>query len=899
MIVVMVTIRTPDQRVRVFVSSTLQELADERAAVRDAVQRMRLTPVMFEMGARAHPPRDLYRAYLDQSDVFLGIYWQRYGWIAPGETISGLEDEYALAGDRPRLVYIKRAETREPRLNELIGRIQRDDKSSYRPFSDAGELQELVANDLALMLTERFAAAAPVTATQGDAPGEAPPPWLAPIERGDLIGRERLVDELKSLAKRPDVGLVTLTGPGGTGKTRLAVHVAHALGPSFPDGVFYVPLAGVRNPGDVVPVIVSTLELPSPRSGGDPEKRLLGFLCTRRALLILDNFEQVLEAAAAVPRLLASCPNVKILATSREALHVRGEREVHVPPLPHELGGRRTPAMTLFEERAREVRPEFCIDDQNRAAVAELCRRLDGLPLAIELAAARARVLSPQAMLARLEPSLSLLSSSQRDRPERHQTLRSTIEWSLDLLRPDEQVVFRRLGVFAGGFSEEAAEVVLGDAGSNTLDSLTSLVDKSLLVREEMRGEARFHMLETVREMARERVARAGEERAARLRHAEWLEGMLAAEQSNLGKAGARQAAHERTAPEIAGARTVLRFAAGPEGDVELAWRLFVRLSFFLQHNAQTMEALAMHEIVAGLPRSQDPIRAAEADGMWGRIMAHTWEETAEPLLASASATLEAAGDRDFLPSILTVHGMIASPRDPARARTLLGRAVSLATELGDTYIEGWARLMMVYAHFISGALDEAERCADEAVRLAPRKHDDEAASYAIIGNAFVSSQRGQLSASRALYAEAFALARSRGAAWPRCIALSGLCSVTVAAGDYDEARGLLEESIHDSFDNGYIPVEPFCGTIALLLAREGERERALHVFTAVRPGAEDSTGVNARIADPTGALRAATREARRLLGDPPPVDPETVDFASVMQAVLGAPRPGQPMSAA
>ena len=196
MIVVMVTIRTPDQRVRVFVSSTLQELADERAAVRDAVQRMRLTPVMFEMGARAHPPRDLYRAYLDQSDVFLGIYWQRYGWIAPGETISGLEDEYALAGDRPRLVYIKRAETREPRLNELIGRIQRDDKSSYRPFSDAGELQELVANDLALMLTERFAAAAPVTATQGDAPGEAPPPWLAPIERGDLIGRERLVDEL-------------------------------------------------------------------------------------------------------------------------------------------------------------------------------------------------------------------------------------------------------------------------------------------------------------------------------------------------------------------------------------------------------------------------------------------------------------------------------------------------------------------------------------------------------------------------------------------------------------------------------------------------------------------------------------------------------------------------------
>ena len=292
MIVVMVTIRTPDQRVRVFVSSTLQELADERAAVRDAVQRMRLTPVMFEMGARAHPPRDLYRAYLDQSDVFLGIYWQRYGWIAPGETISGLEDEYALAGDRPRLVYIKRAETREPRLNELIGRIQRDDKSSYRPFSDAGELQELVANDLALMLTERFAAAAPVTATQGDAPGEAPPPWLAPIERGDLIGRERLVDELKSLAKRPDVGLVTLTGPGGTGKTRLAVHVAHALGPSFPDGVFYVPLAGVALA--IAALIDALLEARAARPRAKPTAGRRRWVVAALALLVYAAWSDVL-----------------------------------------------------------------------------------------------------------------------------------------------------------------------------------------------------------------------------------------------------------------------------------------------------------------------------------------------------------------------------------------------------------------------------------------------------------------------------------------------------------------------------------------------------------------------------------------------------------------------------
>src|SRR5262249_2857408 len=199
-------------------------------------------------------------------------------------------------------------------------------------------------------------------------------------------------------------------------------------------------------------VMVGTLEVPSRHSGGDPEKRLLGFMRSRRALLVLDNFEHVIAAAATVPRLLGTCPGLKVLVTSREALRVRGEREAPVPPLPHGPGGERTPAMALFEERAREVRPDFRIDDQNRASVAELCRRLAALPLAIELAAARVRVLSPQAMLARLDRSLSLLSGGKRDLPERHQTLRATIGWSLDLLGAEEQVAFARLGVFVGSF---------------------------------------------------------------------------------------------------------------------------------------------------------------------------------------------------------------------------------------------------------------------------------------------------------------------------------------------------------------------------------------------------------------------------------------------------------------
>jgi predicted ATPase len=895
----MPAIRTPDQRVRIFVSSTLQELADERAAARSAIHHMRLTPVLFEMGARAHPPRDLYRAYLAQSDVFLGIYWQRYGWIAPGETLSGLEDEYVLARDMPKLIYIKRAETREERLAELIHRIQKEDQVSYRPFSDATELVELVENDLALMLTERFAATATPAGADASLPGDAPPPWLAPLERGAPIGRARPLEEIAELIGRADVGLVTLTGPGGTGKTRLAVHLAHALGASFPDGVFYVPLASVRNARDVVPVIVSTLEIPSPRGGGDAEKRLLGFLCARRALLVLDNFEQVLEAAAAVPRLLAACPQLKVLVTSREALHVRGEREVLVPPLPHEPGSECSPAMALFEERAREVRPGFRIDDQNRAAVAELCRRLDALPLAIELAAARVRVLSPQAMLPRLGPSLALLAGGRRDLPERHQTLRATIEWSLDLLLPDEQVCFRRLGVLGGGFSEEVAAAVLGDVSLDTLDALTSLVDKSLLVRTESGGEARFHMLETVRELARERAAAAGEERAARMRHAEWLESYLAREHSDLLKAGLRQAAHERIAAELAGARTVLRFAAGPEGDVELAWRLYIRITFALLSNAQTAEALAMRDIVSGLPPSRDALRAALADGAWGRGRAYVWDDSAEPLLASAAAALEAAGDREFLATVLTVRGMIAGPRNPARALTFLSRAVELAMEQGHTYTEGWARGMVIYMHFAAGRFDEAQRAADEAATIARRQRNDEGAAFALIGSAFVSAQRGDLAAARGLFADAVALARARDAAWPRCIALACLCSVTVAAGDLGDARALLEEAIHYFSGAGFISVDALYGTLALLLARDGERARALRVFSAVRAGVEAETGLHAHLTDPSGALRRATREARALLGDPPPVDPENVDFAAVLQAALGGSRPGQAVTAA
>lgn len=886
-------IRTPDQRLRVFVSSTLQELADERAASREAIQRLRLTPVMFELGARPHPPRDLYRAYLAQSDVFVGIYWQRYGWIAPTETVSGLEDEYLLAKRMPRLVYIKRADTREDRLKDLIRRIQDEDALSYRPFSDAAELKELIENDLALMLTERFTAASAGAAAEREPEPEAPPRSLAPFERGELIGRAPQVELIAELLRRPDTGLVTLTGVGGTGKTRLAIHIAHTLGPLFSDGAFYVPLAGVRNVRDVVPTIVSVLEIPSPSAGVDPEKLLLRFLRARSALLVLDNLEQVLGAADDVRKLLAACPHLKILATSREALRIRGEREVPIPPLPHafKAGGDTTPAMALFEERAKEVRPDFCLDDDNRAAVAELCRRVDALPLAIELAAARVRVLSPQAMLPRLDKSLSLLTGGKRGLPERHQTLRATLDWSLDLLRPEERVFFRRLGVFAGSFSEDAAAAVVADAGLAALDGLSSLVEKNLLARTELRGEARFHMLETVRELAHERVAEAGEERAARLRHGEWIVQFLAGEHRNLMRAQMRQAAHERIASEEIGARLALRFAASAEGDHELAWRLFIRFGFARLSNAHTAEVLATYELLKPIPCSADPLRKALALGIWSWARAALLDPAAAPDLEAVCAVLEDAGERDFLAGIETAWGMLLGPTDPPRALAILDRAVVLARDADQTFVEGWALAMICYVHLHGGAIDEAQRHADELAGIARRRNDEEAVAYALAVGARVQLVRGDLASARSLFAEAAVLARARSAAWPRSMALCGLASVALAAGDEVGARAILEEALHFCGGVGYVGIDSLCGALALLLVKTGERDRALRVFGAVAAGAENETGYRALLTDPSGALRAATREARALLGDPPPGDTAVVDLEAVLQAALGTRR--------
>jgi predicted ATPase/transcriptional regulator with XRE-family HTH domain len=424
-----------------------------------------------------------------------------------------------------------------------LQKIELDERRPSKELAERlSELLQLPAAERAAFLRVARAEltadrlAEPAVGRQGVAPWQAQPhpTHNLPLQLTSFVGRELELAGVQQMLLDPAIRLLTLTGPGGTGKTRLALQVATAQLDAFRDGVWFVDLAPISDAGLVVTAIAQTLGVR--QSGG---QTLLEGLTTalreRQRLLVLDNFEQVLDAATVVSALLGLAPQLTVLVTSRETLHLYGEHEYPVPPLPvpdpHRLPALEAvsqyAAVALFIQRAQAVKPDFQVTNATAPAVAEICERLDGLPLAIELAAARSRHFAPEALLARLASRLRTLTGGARDRPARHQTIRAAIDWSYNLLAPDEQRLFWRLAVFVGGWTLEAAEAVCnreGDLALDMLEGLQSLADKSLL-RQEMGsdGEPRFRRLETIREYAREHLEESGEAEELRQRHAAYF----------------------------------------------------------------------------------------------------------------------------------------------------------------------------------------------------------------------------------------------------------------------------------------------------------------------------------------------------------------------------------------
>jgi predicted ATPase/DNA-binding SARP family transcriptional activator len=640
------------------------------------------------------------------------------------------------------------------------------------------------------------------------APAPDRPPL--PVSPTPLLGREADVEAAVALLAEPEVRLLTLTGPGGIGKTRLGLELARLLAPRFEDGARFVPLAAIEEPERVVPVVAQALGVLE-REGQSAFDALAAHLAGRSALLVLDNFEQVIGAAPDVARLLAASPRIKLVATSRAPLRVAGEQELAISPLA------RGPAVELFVSRARSLNPRLALGAGEHERIERICERLDGLPLAIELAAARSKLLSPAAILDRLAHRLDLLSAGPRDAPERQQTLRAAIGWSYDLLDPDVRTLLARLGVFVGGWTLEAAEAV---CGPSTLEGLATLMDQSLVNA----PGGRFEMLETVREYALERLLADGSEEEVRRRHAHAF--AEATESADQGLRGRDFGAWlDRVHADRENIRAAIGFAAA-EGDAATALRLCTGWRYWVSRGNLT-DGRALFTIA----------------------------------LASGD------GPPELRVQALNAAGVLAGEQgDFGASRSLFEECLELANELGSPEPIARAACNLANLALYEGDFVEAQRLYEHSTAYWREIGDIRELSLTTQNLGLAYSGAGEHERAVELLGESVVLARDAGDPAHLSSTLRSLARVLLLGPSEHSAIELLQESLALSGDLGDRPGILEClETLAAVVGRRGD-PRAGALLIGAAAAARVSAGA-ARQPDEDAWVLEIEAELRDALG--------------------------------
>lgn len=681
---------------------------------------------------------------------------------------------------------------------------------------------ELLANALALSPQKRalFISTA--------RPSVAPPQPLR-LLTGDLtapltplIGRERELLVVSRLLGRPEVRLITFTGPGGVGKTRIVLHLAEELANDFDDGVFLVSLAPMRDAGQALAVATRALGLRE-ESGITPLQQAIDYLRERQVMLILDNAEHLMAMTSEISALLASCPRLRMMITSRQPLRIRGEQEVPMTPLEVEA------AVRLFLDRVRAIQPALTVGPAESDIARQICVRLDCLPLALELAAVRARTLTLPALLQRLDSALTLLTVGLRDLPERQQSLRGTIAWSVDALDEDELRVFRGLGVFAGGCSLPAAQFVCaqGDADADAVfDILAELAEKSLLQLDPTNeGAPHFVMLETIREYAVELLRQSGEEKNIRARHAEYYAGLA-----------------EQWPPGI---------ELGEHANQ-------------LQRNMDNLRAALTWAIQARQPTVGLRLGASLARLWYMRGYANEGEEWLRALLDFDAASDHPAPAPLRLATLYGAGRFAMDRRDFARAQALADESLALALEVSDP--TGMANALATLGHVAEarGRFDEAFSRFEASLKFSRQADDIGAVGRATSSLGNLARMRGDYARAVTYLEESLRIARDLHMSWGIVNGLTSLGHVACEQGDYARATECYRESLQLSAE---LPNEATIAWllegVAVVVAARGEYERAAHLGAAIaRLRHEDGVTVGEHTWAPYARVVEASRDA-------------------------------------